>query len=148
MKTRCCITRHTQKHDITEVCRIFATAECIAFHIRNALGTVAGANFKGHNYYVTLNIAHNKLLHVKALVAEILQTSVYAIHVHKMYVHVHVHVHVTVHENMMLHYKTYMKTYVLVHKNMIFYALWPVAKNSGNYPHINSHKLRESSERS
>ncbi len=33
----------------TEVCRIFATAECIAFHIRNALGIVAGANFKGHN---------------------------------------------------------------------------------------------------
>ncbi len=28
---------------------------------------------------ITLNIAHNKLLHVKALVAEILQTSV---HVH------------------------------------------------------------------
>ncbi len=52
---------------IAEVCRIFATAECIAFHIRNALGTVAGD--------ITLNIAHNKLLHVKALVAEILQSS-------------------------------------------------------------------------
>ncbi len=38
------------------------------------MGIVAGAhaNFKGH----TLNIAHNKLLHVKALVAEILQMSV------------------------------------------------------------------------
>ncbi len=58
----------------TEVCRIFTTAECIAFHIRNALGTVAGANLK--DIHVALNIAHNKLLDVKALVAEILQTSV------------------------------------------------------------------------
>ncbi len=56
----------------TEVCRIFATAECIAFHVRNALGTVAGVTSKD----ITLNIAHNKLLHVKALVAWILQTSV------------------------------------------------------------------------
>ncbi len=41
----CVCDRHTG----TEVCRIFATAESIAFHIRNALGTVAGANFKGYN---------------------------------------------------------------------------------------------------
>ncbi len=38
-----------RRRERTEVCRLFATAECIAFHIRNALGTVAGANFKGHN---------------------------------------------------------------------------------------------------
>ncbi len=35
------------KSTCTEVCRTFATAECKAFHIRNALGFVAITYFNG-----------------------------------------------------------------------------------------------------